>query len=295
MGTSCDRHMPSGGHLGENGSGYAIIRESHIPGLSVSGSMKLVSFNLGHVILQQLPRRRRGAVNLESDGEHDKSRPFLLRCWPSLPLPNIDVETIIQRSVEANAADWKAAPDYDYIERDRQPGGGTKTYDELMILGSPYEQLIAVNGKPLSPEQRAQEQQKLDTTVAERQKESPQGRRQRIGKYGKEREGDDLMMEQLTKALNFKLVGEQNGYQDVYVLKATPRPGYKPPNAEAKGRGHGGQTLDRQADIPVGQGRSHSHTPGFNWRFSRRGRAGYTVRTGEDASGRHIWLPSILQ
>ena len=28
-------HMPSGGHLGTNGSGYAIIRESHIPVLSV--------------------------------------------------------------------------------------------------------------------------------------------------------------------------------------------------------------------------------------------------------------------
>lgn len=28
-------HMPPGGHLGENGSGYAIIRESHIPVLTV--------------------------------------------------------------------------------------------------------------------------------------------------------------------------------------------------------------------------------------------------------------------
>ena len=28
-------HMPSGGHLGDNGNGYAIIRESHIPVLSV--------------------------------------------------------------------------------------------------------------------------------------------------------------------------------------------------------------------------------------------------------------------
>ncbi len=28
-------HMPSGGHLGVNGSGYAIIRESHVPVLSV--------------------------------------------------------------------------------------------------------------------------------------------------------------------------------------------------------------------------------------------------------------------
>ena len=42
------------------------------------------------------------------------------------------------------------------------PGGGTKTFEELMLLGSPYERLVAVNGKPLSPEQQAQEQQKLE-------------------------------------------------------------------------------------------------------------------------------------
>jgi nucleotide-binding universal stress UspA family protein len=28
-------HFPSGGHLGENGDGYRIIRESHIPVLSI--------------------------------------------------------------------------------------------------------------------------------------------------------------------------------------------------------------------------------------------------------------------
>jgi hypothetical protein len=146
-----------------------------------------------------------------------------------------DVATIIQRSADANAVDWKAAPDYDYIERDQQQGGGTKTYEELMILGSPYERLITVNGKPLLPEQQGREQQKLDTTVVERQKESQQERGQRIAKYEKEREGDHLMMEQLTKALDFKLVGEQRlGAQDVYVLKATPHPGYEPLNNEAK-------------------------------------------------------------
>jgi nucleotide-binding universal stress UspA family protein len=33
-------HLPSGGHLGENGSGYGIIRQSHIPVLSVLGPAK---------------------------------------------------------------------------------------------------------------------------------------------------------------------------------------------------------------------------------------------------------------
>ena len=141
-----------------------------------------------------------------------------------------DAATIIQHSIEANAADWKAAPDYDYLERDARPGGGTKTFEELMILGSPYERLMAVNGKPLSPEQQAQEQQKLEAAEVERQKESRQERERRIAKYEKERAGDHLLMEQLTKALDFTLVGEQRlGPYKVYVLKATPRPRYKPP------------------------------------------------------------------
>lgn len=146
-----------------------------------------------------------------------------------------DTRAIIQRSVEANAVDWKAAPDYDYFERDQQPGGGTKTYDELMISGSPYERLIAINGKPLSPERQAEEQRKLDATVLQRRNESEWERAERIAKYEKDRKRDQLLMEQLTKAMDFVLVGQQklNGY-DVYVLKATPHPGYQPPNMECE-------------------------------------------------------------
>jgi hypothetical protein len=143
----------------------------------------------------------------------------------------IDVDAIIRRSVEANAVDWKTAPDYDYFERDAQQDGGTKTYEELMILGSPYERLVAINGKTLSREHQAQEQQNLQSAIVERQRESQQERVERIAKYEKERKRDHLMMEQLSKALDFRLLGEQTlGPFKVYVLKATPRPGYKPPN-----------------------------------------------------------------
>jgi hypothetical protein len=42
-------------------------------------------------------------------------------------------------------------------------------------------------------------------------------------------------VEQLTKGFVFHLTGEQKlGPREVYVLKATPRPGYEPPNNEAK-------------------------------------------------------------
>jgi outer membrane lipoprotein-sorting protein len=143
--------------------------------------------------------------------------------------------TIVERSVETNALDWAAAANYDYYETDRQPGGGTKTYAELMILGSPYEELISVNGKPLAPQRQAEELQKLQTEIVHRRSESNLQRADRIAKYEKDRRRDHLLMEQLTKAFDFVLVGQQkmDGY-DVYVLKATPRADYKPPNLETE-------------------------------------------------------------
>jgi hypothetical protein len=178
------------------------------------------------------PQSRRTAAGLTKSM---MKQSLLLVVLSSASLAQQDADTIIQRSVAANEADWKAAHEYDYIERDRQKDGGTKTSEELMILGSPYERLVTVNGKPLSPEQQAREQQELETILVERRKESRRQRSERIAKYEKERESDHLLMEQLTRALDFKLVGEQKlGPYAVYVLNATPRPGYEPPNNEAK-------------------------------------------------------------
>ena len=65
----------------------------------------------------------------------------------------VNVQDIIARSVEANKADWKVEPEYNYSERDTE-SGHTKTYDVLMILGSPYQRLTGVDGKPLSDQQK---------------------------------------------------------------------------------------------------------------------------------------------
>ena len=145
-----------------------------------------------------------------------------------------DVPTIIQRSVQANNADWNAAPAYDYFERDQETRQ-TKTYEDIMILGSPYERLIAVNGKPLTPDGQADEQRKLDAVMFQRRHESPQKRERRVAKYEKDRKRDHLLMNELVKAFDFRLLGQQKlGPHEVYVLEATPRAGYKAPNMEAQ-------------------------------------------------------------
>ena len=147
---------------------------------------------------------------------------------------NPDVAAIIARSVEANDRDWKTAPEYTYFERDRGPGGST-TWQVSMILGSPYRKLVAWNGHALPPEEQANEQHKLEETIAERREETLSERSNRVAEYERDRRRDHLLLNQLTVAFNFRLLGQQRlGPHTVFVLQATPRPGYTPPNREAK-------------------------------------------------------------
>lgn len=145
-----------------------------------------------------------------------------------------DVNTIIQRSVEANDRDWKAAPQYNYFERDRV-GDGTKTYQVLMIDGSPYHKLVAVDGKPLPASQQAREQHKLDRVIAQRRNESLAKRSARVAAFRNDRRQEHLLLSQLTKAFEFRMVGRRTlNNRDVYVLQATPLPDYRPPNRDSK-------------------------------------------------------------
>ncbi len=104
-----------------------------------------------------------------------------------------------------------------------------------MIEGTPYQRLIAVNGKPLSAAQNAEEEKKQQQAAAQRHSESADDRQKRIDKYEKDRRRDNLMMQQLTEAFDFTLMGQHRvrGF-NVWVLKATPRAGYKPPNMETQ-------------------------------------------------------------
>jgi hypothetical protein len=145
-----------------------------------------------------------------------------------------DVQAIVAKSVQANQRDFKAAPQYNNKERDRT-AEGTKLYQITMIDGTPYRRLIAIDGNPLSQTRQADELNKQKQAAAERKAESAEQRRARIAKYERDRSRDHNMIEQLTEAFNFAFVREAKlrGF-DVYILKATPRTGYKPPNMDCQ-------------------------------------------------------------
>ena len=145
-----------------------------------------------------------------------------------------DVKQIIANSVAANERDFNAAPNFNWKERDRTPVG-SKTYQVTIIERTPYNRLIELNDSPLSRERQEQEMQKQKEETQRRRSESPDVRRERIAKYEKERTRDHNMLQQLAKAFDFQLMGTKRvrGFH-VWILKATPRPGYQPPNMDTQ-------------------------------------------------------------
>src|SRR5581483_284934 len=148
--------------------------------------------------------------------------------WAARPTDRAD--EIVRRSVANMDADWAQAPRFDFTERDVVGSLGSKTYQVMMIEGSPYNKLIAINGRPISPEQAAREDRKLARETSRRANESPSARQKRIAEYRKERHQDHALMAEMVRGFDFKLTGQETvDGRRCFVLDATPKPGYQPP------------------------------------------------------------------
>ncbi len=142
---------------------------------------------------------------------------------------------IVRRSVANTQADWQNAPKYSFTERDviTKSVETTKTYRVLMIDGSPYNKLLAVNGEPLSTARAEAETRKLQREIAKRQGETADERRQRVGAYSRERHQDNGLLQEMFKAIDFKLTGKETvDGRGCFVLEGTPKPGYQPINRD---------------------------------------------------------------
>src|SRR5258708_1191523 len=84
----------------------------------------------------------------------------------------LDPTEIIQRSAEINRRDWDAAPTYDYFQRERD-GEKIKTSEVIMLAGSRYYRLVAVDDKPLSTPAQTQSHQPLPKPLAQRRGGEP--------------------------------------------------------------------------------------------------------------------------
>lgn len=148
-------------------------------------------------------------------------------------------EEIVRKSVDATKSDWAQSPKYSFIERDLESRHHSvamaKTYRVLMIDGSPYNEVTAINDRTLSADEKAIEEKKLHREIERRMKESEHERQRRIAKYDRERDRDHQMLQEMVDAFEFHLAGRQqvDGRQ-CWVLDASPRAGYEPHDHEGR-------------------------------------------------------------
>jgi hypothetical protein len=95
--------------------------------------------------------------------------------------------------------------------------------------------LIAVDDRPLSSGDQAEEKRKLGREIEKRQHESSREQKRRIAKYQKERRQDYAMLLDMVQVFDFQPAGEENiDGHDCWVFDATPKRGYQPKDRETK-------------------------------------------------------------
>jgi len=157
---------------------------------------------------------------------------------------DVDVREIIRRTVAADERNWQAARRYEFSERvdaRRLDGDGrvqtreVKSYEVLLLAGSPYRRLSARDDQPLAAGDEKKEEAKLSRSIAERGKESIGQRALRLATYESRSDWQRDGWRELPDAFDFVMKGREtrDGYV-LYVIEATPRKGYRPQSRTAK-------------------------------------------------------------
>ena len=155
-----------------------------------------------------------------------------------------DAREIVRKSVELDLANWQRMKDYTWIaretERSLDSSGRVKSetdqaWETVVLYGEPHRRILERDCKPLSPADQRKEQEKLDKAVAKLERETPAQRERRVADYEKERAKDREFLREVTDLYNFRLEGEEtiDGHK-VWVISATPNPGYQAKHREAK-------------------------------------------------------------
>jgi len=145
-----------------------------------------------------------------------------------------DATDIIRRSVDRDAYNFERFKNYTFLERqeERRYGrnGGLSSTEiqtyEFMVLGDrPYGRLVQRDDKPLPAKEARKEQQKLDQEQAKRQRESASDK----AKQDRDRAEQRAYLREVPQAFNLTVEGTgQIGGRPMWIIRALPKPGYKP-------------------------------------------------------------------
>lgn len=145
------------------------------------------------------------------------------------------MQCILRRAAAANETDFRVQVNYNCTVTERHRDGPVMTYEHVMVHGSPHRRLIAVDGRPIADTDQKREDHRFRNEIMRREHESARDRTDRITKYHQQREQTHVMLSQILQAFEFSFMGTETlrGHT-AYVLNATARPGYHPPDNRAR-------------------------------------------------------------
>ena len=144
-------------------------------------------------------------------------------------------DEIVRRSVERTREVWNALKDYTFtqVSEERQTDGDgkvtkakRKTEEILIVEGQPFARKIAVDGRPLTPEEQQQENERMEFEIKKRSSETPEERKARLEAYEESRKERGAILDEIPKAFSFKLAGSDTIDGRAYVVEAYPNPHY---------------------------------------------------------------------
>jgi hypothetical protein len=161
-----------------------------------------------------------------------------------LYLSGQDAAEIVRRSVRADQGMLEQAKDYTYqvteVERDLDASGKvtstqSKTYDVLVLYGRPFRKLVARDGKPLTPREQAEQESKLQKEIDKRKRQTPQDVAKEERSNEKEQNNVRKFAAEIPNVCTLTLLGEEQvAGRAAYVIRAEPRPGYKPQDTRTR-------------------------------------------------------------
>lgn len=184
------------------------------------------------------------ATAMQSPGNDSKATSVVPAnpAGPDLPvrgsLSADQIRNLIQKVTANDIENDKKQRDYTYIERDieksldakgRTKSTETKTYEILNIYGEQVQRLTEKNDKPISHNEAAKQEEKIQKIIGKRRNESEKDRQKRAEREAKDREEGRQFEREIVDAYNFSLLGtERVSGRAAWVISAEPRPGFVP-------------------------------------------------------------------
>lgn len=213
---------------------------------------------------------------------------------------------IVKRSVDLDSRNYRRSRDYTYQQREvfreldakgRMKSTNSHVYDVLMVYGRPYNRLIEKDGKPLDASGQAKQEERLQKVMEKRKKETADVNSKERREWEKNRAEQRKFFNEIPEAYQFTMLGEEAiSGKPAWVIKADPKPDYKPRDSRAKmfSKIRGKLWIDKGEYEWVKIEAETTDTISFGLFLARLWK-GSTFRFEQRRVNDEVWLPSHLQ